>query len=161
MFVPEDQLLHAKYWSVGSFFSIHSFSDLHFSSFSTSLCGFWTCSSGSSPAWFCTSYIRSCALNDGTTPCPWALFSAATTMSFLNFCGTASCWAKPTPTLWPPAAWGSSPSNGSSVRCQTLDTEGRRVEVCWSPSDAELLVSAERLWKHSCFDTVLFLMQCL
>lgn len=117
-------------------FYVISFSDLHFSSFSTSLCGFWTCSSGLSPAWFCTSYTLSCALNDGTTPCPWALYSAATTMSFLNFCGTASCWAKPTPTLCPPAAWGSSHSRGSSGRSQTLDIEGRRVEVCWSPSDS-------------------------
>lgn len=102
-------------------FYVDSFSDLHFSSFSTSLCGFWTCSSGLSPAWFCTSYTLCCALNDGTTPCPWALYSAATTMFFLNFCGTASCWAKPTPILCPPAAWGSSRSKGSSVRSQTLD----------------------------------------
>lgn len=143
------------------FFYVSSFSGLHCSSFSTSLCGFWTCSSGSSPAWFCTSYTLCCALSDGTTPCPWALYSAATTTSFLNFCGTASCWAKPTPTLCPPAAWGSSHSKGASVRSQTLDTEGRLAEVCRSPSDAEPLVAAERLWKHLCFDTVLFLMQCL
>lgn len=88
---------------------------LHFSSFSTSLWGFWTCSSGLSPAWFCTSYTLYCALNGGTTPCPWAWFSAATTMSFLNFCVTASCWVKPTPTLCP-TAWGSSHSKGFSVR---------------------------------------------
>lgn len=116
---------------------------LYFSSFSTSLWGFWTCSSGLSPAWFCTSYTLYCALNGGTTPCPWALFSAATTMSFLNFCVTASCWVKPTPTLCPPTAWGSSHSKGFSVgsRLQAVDIERGRLEVCWSPSDVELLVS--------------------
>lgn len=119
------------------FFYAHSFSDLHFSSFSTSLWGFWTCSSGLSPAWFCTSYTLSCALNGGTTPCPWALFSAATTMSFLNFCATASCWAKPTPTLCPPTAWGSSHNKGFFGRISTSNsghwgrTVGRLLKSVW------------------------------
>lgn len=87
---------------------------LFFSSFSISHCGSWTCWSGLSPAWFCTSYTLCCALSAGTTLCLSALFSAATTMSFLNCSETALCWAKPTPTLCPPAAWGSSHIKGFS-----------------------------------------------
>lgn len=90
------------------------FSFVLFSSFSTSHCGSWTCWSGLSPAWFCTNYTLCCAPSAGTTLCLWALFSAATTMSFLNCSETALCWAKPTPTLCPPTAWGSSRSKGFS-----------------------------------------------
>lgn len=107
------------------------FLGLFFSSFSTSHCGSWTCWSGSSPVWFCTSYTLCCALNAGTTLCRWALFSAATTMSFLNCFETASSSAKPTPTLCPPTVWGSSHSKGFSARprLQPLDMEGKWVEV--------------------------------
>lgn len=87
--------------------------------FSTNLCGSSTCWSGSSPAWFCISYTLCCAPSAGTTLCLWALFSAATTMSFLNCCETALCWAKPTPTLCPPTAWASSHSE-LLLYCQVL-----------------------------------------
>lgn len=90
------------------------------SSCSTSHCGSWTCWSGSSQVWFYTSYTLCCALNAGTTLCLWALFSSATTMSFLNCSETALCWAKPMPTLCPPTVWGSSHSEVSTVRLYRL-----------------------------------------
>lgn len=103
------------------------------SSCSTSRCGSWTCWSGSSPAWFCTSYTLCCALSAGTTHCLWALFSSATTMSSSNYSETASCWAKPIPTLCPPTVWGSSHSKDYTARplLQTLDVEARQMEAWW------------------------------
>ncbi len=97
-----------------NYLCINIFYDLLLSSCSTSHCGSWTCWSGSSPVWFCTSYTLCCALSAGTTLCLWASSSAATTMFFLNCCETALCWAKPTPTLCPPTVWGWSRSKGSS-----------------------------------------------
>lgn len=120
------------------------------SSCSTSRCGSWTCWSGSSPAWFCTSYTLCCALSAGTTHCLWALFSSATTMSSSNYSETASCWAKPIPTLCPPTVWGSSRSKDYTARplLQTLDAEARRMEAWWKWKVLGDL--RDRLWTHNC-----------
>lgn len=122
------------------------------SSFSTSLCGSWTCWSGLSPAWFCTSYTPCCAPSAGTTLCLWALFSAATTMSFLNCSETALCWAKPTPTRCPPTAWGSSRSEGFfffTVRSYLWTLLWKSVKGPEGGFSARALRLRDRLWTHS------------
>lgn len=122
---------------------------LNFSVFScsscfTSHCGSWTCWSGLSPAWFYTSYTLCCALSVGTTRCLWALFFSATTMCFLNYSETASCWEKPTPTLCPPTVWGWSPSRGSARGHLTSELRiGNRRRG--RPLGVE-----DRLWTHNC-----------
>lgn len=123
---------------------------LLYSFFSTNLCGSWTCWSASSPVWFCISYTLFCAPSAGTTLCLWALFSAATIMSFLNCCETELCWVKPTPTLCPPTAWGSSLSEGLyTVRSNRwtllwMCTKDHRLDsVLW------LWGLRDRLWTHS------------
>lgn len=127
------------------------------SSCSTSHCGSWTCWSGSSPVWFCTSYTLCCALSAGTTPCLWALFSAATTMSFLNCSETALCWAKPTLTLCPPTVWGSSHSKGSSQWDLTYELWTWRGEMGGGLVKTGGLFCAhtwrlrDRLWTHNRF----------
>lgn len=136
------------------------------SSCSTSHCGSWTCWSGSSPVWFCTSYTLCCALSAGTTLSLWALFSSATTMSFLNCSETALCWAKPTPTPCPPIVWGLSRSKGSAQQDLTFELWMWR-EDGWRSGKVEAQPVVQRSHLEvkrqtmMCFDTVLFLMQCL